>query len=267
MSLHSDIGPEKSLDVLGKDHYRKLYRNELDLEAEWLRRCAAEKVNSIEILLKRNGVIPQNILELGCGTGAVIQECQRRNLGTKYLAVDFAPEAIEYLREHVEGVEAIQGDITKPDFRIDDPIDLLILSHVLEHLENPTEFLCSIRESVIFKYAVIEVPLENLFYNRIKYLFFDRKTDKSGHVRFFTMRTFDKILQYGCLKIVDKRTYVPVLDMTTIRFVSNKDGLSKYRYLLKVFINQYLLKLFMPIWKRLFYAHYTALCNVRLSTE
>jgi SAM-dependent methyltransferase len=256
------MDPKKSSDISGKDHYRLLYQNELELEAEWLRRNAVEKVNSIEKLLKRNGIIPKTILELGCGTGAVIQECQRRNLGTKYSAVDFAPEAIEYLREHIEGVEAIQGDITKPDFHIDDPIDLLVLSHVLEHLENPTEFLGAIRKSVIFKYAVIEVPLENLFYNRVKYLFMDRKINKSGHVRFFTMRTFEKLLRSCCLKIVDGRTYVPVLDMATIRFVSDKDGLSKYRYLLKVFINQYLLKLFMPLWKRLFYAHYTVLCNV-----
>lgn len=256
------MGLKKSSDISGKDHYRKLYQNELELEAEWLRRGAVEKVNSIEKLLKRNRIIPKTILELGCGTGAVIQECQRRNLGTKYLAVDFAPEAIGYLREHVKGVEAIQCDITKPDFHFNDPIDVLVLSHVLEHLEDPAEFLVAIRKSIIFKYAVIEVPLEDLFYNKIKYLFMDRYNNKAGHVSFFTMRTFDKLLRSNFLRIVDGRTYVPVLDMETIRFVSDKDGLSRCRYLIKVFINKYFLKSFMPLWKRLFYTHYAVLCRV-----
>ena len=72
----------------GKDHYRLLYQTELEQEAEWLRRGAVEKVNSIEELLRRHDIKPRKLLELGCGVGAVIAECQRRNLAASYAGVD-----------------------------------------------------------------------------------------------------------------------------------------------------------------------------------
>jgi SAM-dependent methyltransferase len=253
---------QKPADMLGRDYYRLLYQDGLKSEAEWFRRVAVDKVDSIEQLLKRNGVIPKNILELGSGTGAVIQQCQRRNLGTKYLAVDYAPEAIEYLRDHSEGIEAIQADITAPDFYIHDPIDLLILSHVLEHLENPPEFLSAVKRSLRFKYAVIEVPLEDLFVPKMKSLLKDRTVNRSGHIQFFTMRTFERLISSSGFKIIDRRIYIPVLDMATIRFVSEKEGLSKSHYLYKLFTNHYLPILLKPLWKKWNYAHHAVLCTV-----
>ena len=40
--------------------------------------------------------------------------------------------------------------------RNDRKFDLLVLTHVLEHLENPTEFLCKFKK--FFRYVYIEVP-------------------------------------------------------------------------------------------------------------
>jgi SAM-dependent methyltransferase len=253
---------QKAAETLGKDHYRLLYQNELELEAEWLARGAGEKVNSIAQLLQRNEIEPKSILELGCGTGAVIKECQRRNLSEKYLAVDYAPEAIEYLRKHAEGIEAIQGDITDPDFHISDAVDLFVLSHVLEHLENPAAFLGAIKTSLRFRYAVIEVPLENLLASRIKSIVQDRTVNKAGHIQFFTSSTFERLLSSNGFKVIDRRTYVPILDVETIRFVSDKDGLSKLRYGQKLFTGHYLPSLMEPLWKKLYYAHHAVLCKV-----
>lgn len=208
----------KSSEMLGKDHYRLLYQTELEKEAEWLRLTAVEKVNSIERLLKRNKIRPKNMLELGCGVGAVIKECQRRSLAMKYMGVDYAPEAIDYIRNHSEGIETIQGDITDSDFYIDDTFDVVILSHVLEHLENPSDFLRVVKKSLKFSYAVIEVPLEDLIASRIKSVLRDKAANKAGHVQFFTSRTFENLLSSNGFKIVDRRTYVPILDTATMRW-------------------------------------------------
>lgn len=251
---------KKSSQILGKDHYRLLYQTELEKESEWLRRGAAEKVNSIEILMRSNAIKPKSILELGCGVGAVITECQRRGLATKYIGVDYATEAIEYLRKHSEGIEPLQADITDPNFCIDDPVDVLVLSHVLEHLENPAIFLEAMKKSVKFSYAVIEVPLEDLIGSRIKSVLRDRTANKAGHVQFFTARTFEHLLMTTGFKIIGRRTYVPILDRETIRFVSTKDGLARHMHLLKVFTNNYLPRVLNPFWKKLYYAHHAVLC-------
>lgn len=253
---------QKAAETLGKDHYRLLYQQELELEAEWLSRCATEKVNSIAQLLQRNQIEPKSILELGCGTGAVIKECQRRNISAKYFAVDYAPEAIEYLQNHSEGIEAIQGDITDSAFRIADAVDVVVLSHVLEHIENPVAFLDAIKASLHFRFIIIEVPLEDLFASKIKAIVRNRNVtnNKAGHVQFFTTGSFERLVRSCGFKIVDRRTYVPILDVETIRFVCKKDGLSRLRYLQKVITGHYLANLTKPLWKRLYYAHHAVLC-------
>ena len=250
----------KSSEVLGKEHYRLLYQTELEKEAEWLRRGAAEKVNSIEMLMSAHAIKPKSILELGCGVGAVITECQRRGLAGKYMGVDYSPEAINYLRKHSQGIEPIQGDITAPDFHLDEKFDVVVLSHVLEHLEDPAIFLGAMKSSVKFSYAVIEVPLEDLMASRMKSVLRDRTANKAGHVQFFTARTFEDLLNSNGFKIIDRRTYVPILDVDTIRFVSDKDGLARHSYLFKIFMSNFLPTVLNPLWKRLYYAHHAVLC-------
>jgi SAM-dependent methyltransferase len=251
---------KKSSAILGRDHYRRLYQTQLEEEAEWLWRGAAEKVNSIEILLHRNKIKPKIILELGCGVGAVITGCQRRNIAKKYIGVDYAPEAIEYLRKHSAGIEAIQSDIIGESYLNIDGCDVIILSHVLEHLEEPGKLLNAMKKLCKFSYAVLEVPLEDLAASRIKAVLRDRTANQAGHVQFFTDRSFEYLLRLNGYKIVDRRTYVPILDMETIRVVSKKDGLAWHRRLLKVLTSNCLPKICNPLWKRLYYAHHAVLC-------
>jgi 2-polyprenyl-3-methyl-5-hydroxy-6-metoxy-1,4-benzoquinol methylase len=251
---------EKSPDMSGKDHFRLLYQNELDAEAEWLRRTAAEKVNSIEILLERRSIRPKTILELGCGIGAVITECQRRSLAKKYIGVDYAAEAIDYLRSTSTGIETFQGDITDPAFYVADMCDVVVMSHVLEHLEDPARFLTAMKKALKFGCVVIEVPLEDLVASRIKSIFKNRITNKAGHVQFFTASSFEELLRSNGLTIVDRRTYVPILDMDTVRSLSEKDRLTGPRRVIKTLTGHYLPRLLYPLWKRLYYAHHAVLC-------
>ena len=251
----------KSARTSGKDHYRLLYQSELEKEAEWLRRGAGHKVNSIELLLSRNSIKPKTLLELGCGTGAVITECQRRNLSERYVAVDYAPEAIDYLRKHSTGIEPIQGDITDPTFRLNRPCDVVILSHVLEHLEDPAGFLAALRSSLKFTHAIIEVPLEDLAISKLKAVLKDRRASKAGHVQFFTPHTLEHLLKASGFRISDTRRYIPVLDMETIRFACDKNRMGRRQRFLMACTGNYLPRMLNPLWQRLYYAHYAVLCK------
>src|SRR5436190_370624 len=115
----------------GRDYYEEIYQNELELEAEWLRYGAVDNVNSVEILLNRHGIKPFTRLELGCGTGAVIAECQRRGLGQEFTAIDYSKEAIGFLESHSRAIHCMAADITDPDFKLDGYFDVVVLSHVL----------------------------------------------------------------------------------------------------------------------------------------
>lgn len=254
------MGLDASSAIRGKNYYRLLYQAELEQESEWLRRCSAEKAKSIEILTKRNYLKPCSIIELGCGVGAVINECKVRNIANRYMGIDYSREAIDYAKTHCEGIEFIHADITDPSFCMDNKFDILVLSHVIEHLECPNAFLSALRQSLEFSYAVIEVPLEDLLIGRLKDKIADyRTTNKAGHVNFFTIASFENLLISNGLEIVDRRTYVPVLDWNTIRFVCEKEGLSNTRQVVKV-IGNLLPLVLSPLWKKLYYAHHAVLC-------
>jgi trans-aconitate methyltransferase len=171
----------------GRDRYADIYREDVDAEAEWLAVGARKKVDSIEELLRSTGVQAGTLVELGCGSGAVIAECQRRELAAHYSGVDFSPEAVDFARAHHPRISFEQLDITQQEPSCG-RADVVVLSHVIEHLEAPGAVLS--RLPALGKYAVIEVPLEDLPASRIKNLFRDRTKNRAGHVAWFTADSF-----------------------------------------------------------------------------
>jgi predicted TPR repeat methyltransferase len=252
---------EKSAAVSGRDHYAQIYGSHLETEAEWLRMGAREKADSVEILLARHGIRPASLLELGAGTGAVIQECQRRGIAREYAAIDYSSDATEYLRAHSSGIDVVQADITDPALAAPaKEYDVVVASHVVEHLEEPERFLAGLRR-ISFGHAVIEVPLENLAAGRIKARLWDRTGNRAGHVQFFDVPAFEALLRRGGLEVVDRRVYAPVQRLENIRFVTRKNRRGTAGLIKAALTGRYLPMLLGPAWRRLYYAHCAVLAR------
>jgi SAM-dependent methyltransferase len=248
----------KQAGVSGRDHYDSLYQKQLANEAEWLDRTANHKADSIEYLLRKNGIPCGTMLELGCGTGSVIRECQRRGLSKSFIAVDYSESAIEYLREHSAGIETHVADVTDPAFVFDEPVDVVVLSHVIEHLERPHPFLKSLQK-IKFRYLIAEVPLDDLLMGRLSALAKeDRTQNTAGHVQFFTASSFRRLLRASDFEVMDSRRYLQLLDLSTIRFVCQKNR-SSYLIYLKMVVGRYLRLATGPLWARIFSANYAVL--------
>ncbi len=158
----------------GGDDYKMRYQSHFDAEAEWLKRSAIERVNSIQYFLKNNSISPDSILDIGCGTGAVLQELQNRNIGNKYVGVDYSLEAIENLRNNLQGIDTYVADITSANFSFDGRFDTVIMIHVLQHLNDPEKCLKSVLKQLDFSHIIIEVPFEDLLLNKLIYLLYFR---------------------------------------------------------------------------------------------
>ena len=243
----------------GRDDYALKYKGDIQHHAEWLRRGAVHKADSIEMLLKRHNIKPTSILELGCGTGAVLGELQRRGIAEKYYGVDFSEEAIQYMTELYPDVHGVAADIVEnpnPFGAIE--FDVVIVCHTIEHLERPMDFLNATKH-MAFHSLIAEVPLEDLFFGRIKALIKDRSTNAAGHVQFFTRDSFRELLSETGLTLEDERVYIPVLSMDTIKFAHGH--LSGLKYLQKLLVANVLPRLTGPLWSRLYYAHHAVLCK------
>jgi SAM-dependent methyltransferase len=100
------------------------------------------------------------VLDVGCGAGYLLVDLQR--CGFECLGIDFNEDLVRAANEQF-GVPAVLGDIR--DLRtLGRQFDLILLSHVLEHLDQPMQLLLDIREVLApGGYLVIEIPNRNWF--------------------------------------------------------------------------------------------------------
>ena len=244
----------------GRDHYNSLYEQELHQEAQWLDYGAKSKTDSIELLLRENHISPLSVLELGCGTGSILRELQRRHIGTDLIGIDYSSAAIEYARSVSHGIKYTQADIASTDPLLPhDHFDVIVISHVLEHLEAPEQFLQAIHR-ISFGVMIAEVPLEDLPVARIKTLIRDRKKNTAGHVNFFTARSFNALLRSAGFQVSAHRRYFPLSSVEAIEFGAHRNHLSPLHLAFSKATGHYLPR-YVPFWTYLYYGHYAVPCT------
>ena len=154
------------------------------------------------------------------------------------------------------------ADIVDAGFHLEEQFDVVILSHVLEHLEDPAVFLRAIKRRLHFRYLIIEVPLEDLFLLRIKASVVGRN-NPAGHVQFFTRKSFRLLLGQAGFAVDAERWFVPQMSAESIRFVCKKDRIGEIRMLYTLFTLCYLARILRPAWKRYWYSHLAVRCSIK----
>lgn len=242
----------------GRDFYAEKFRADLDRQAEWLRRGAGQKVDSIISLGRLEGLVLESVIEIGSGTGAVITELKKRGVGDRHFAVDYSEQAIAELRRVDPDIDAAVADITvSPDPFGQGPYDLAYATHVIEHLEEPETFLSAL-VNVPTRYFIAEVPLENLFFGKVKALFKDRSKHSAGHVQFFTGTTVEELIKRSGWRVVRSHTYAPYLDRETFDFAYGSS--SRLRRAIKWLTEYTLPRRLGSVWTSLYHAHHAVLC-------
>jgi len=102
-------------------------------------------------------VLPEgaSVIDIGCGSGLLVDRLAK--IGYQATGLDWSRSAIEYARKYYQGeyilVNVEQGlDVSRK-------FDCVVASHILEHLENPHEFLQSVKGLLEPDgYLVIAVP-------------------------------------------------------------------------------------------------------------
>lgn len=242
--------------------YETIYRDNLGAEAEWLKLGATAKAESVDLLTAHLRRPFATLCELGCGTGAVLEECMRRGLAQNYIGVDSSAEALVWLGERQHHVpRLIQHDLESGAPEVGTSVDLVVLSHVLEHLRIPQALLASLHDQC--SWLVAEVPLENqpvpraVAWTRSKILGRPRTDNLAGHVQFFSKRSFRKLMASTGWTIVSERRYL-AYNNTAIRYAARRNGSPLWRS----FAPYFLCKLFgRRIAMRLFCVHYAVLAT------
>ena len=172
-------------------HYEHIYSHHAAFGTEWRKIGARDKAENILSLCQ---CFPhRSILDIGCGDGAIIRELKR--FGDDIAGLEISQAAVSQCVNAGLNVALFNGStISYPD----KSIELAILSHVVEHLENPREVLYEAAR--VAQYVFVEVPLED---NRG--LKMDFVPNDVGHINFYSIKTIRQLLQTCGLEIKAQR--------------------------------------------------------------
>ena len=100
-----------------------------------------------------------NVLEFGSGYGHLANYFLKSNIVRNYYAIESDERCYEALKK-INLI--IYKNVDNINFKIN--FDILILSHILEHLTDPINFIISLKKKYNIKYIFIDVPCEDFKY-------------------------------------------------------------------------------------------------------
>ena len=165
----------------------------------WKGLNAIDKAANIQTMLGMEKV--ESVLEVGCGTGAILAELVKRGIGRTHRGIDLvAPDS--HLAPGAEQLSLSQFDGETIQFP-DRSFDFVYASHVVEHVLNPRGFLGEVAR-VAKRLIYLEVPCE--LHARLTHKDMQSTLD-IGHINSYSPESFALLCQTAGLKIIDIRLF------------------------------------------------------------
>ena len=156
-------------------------------EDRWREAGAAAKVANI---LSVCASVPHaSVLEIGAGQGAVLAGLSRAGFAERLAAVEVSASGVAAIRargiSELSECRLYDGATLPFD---EDAFDLVVLTHVVEHLEHPRQVLAEAGR--VGRHVFVEVPCEDtLTLSR------DYRPDGVGHINTYSPRSIRRLLQ------------------------------------------------------------------------
>ncbi len=183
------------------DRTRAHYADYSPAPNEWARLGALAKVENLDALTRD---LPRDsILEIGCGEGALLARMAELGIGRELFGLEISERSVDAVRSR--GIPTLTDVRSYDGGRVpysDDRFDLVVLSHVVEHLEHPRQLLYEAAR--VGRHVLVEVPLEDHW--RLPR---DFSLGAIGHINFYHARGMRRLLQSCELTVVGERIATP----------------------------------------------------------
>lgn len=150
-------------------------RKDYNIIADW-------KARNLVKLVPQN-FKPENILEVGCAFGVLLNNIADRLHIKKRVGVDISGKSIDVAKKLFPDCDFFQGTFDEfTDVRLNNVsekrFDLVVLSDIIEHVPDDLGFLKSVR--YYSSYVLLNLPLEKSFSTRNRQY---GEQDPSGHLK------------------------------------------------------------------------------------
>jgi ubiquinone/menaquinone biosynthesis C-methylase UbiE len=122
-------------------------------------RMLGAKYKAQHIIEVSEGCTFKKVLEVGAGDGSILKLLADQDFAPEYHAVEISDSGVEHIKlRNIKDLKSVQlFDGYQLPFE-DNSFDLIILSHVLEHVEHERILLREIKR--VARHSIIEVPLD-----------------------------------------------------------------------------------------------------------
>ena len=186
------------------DFYEEFWSDQAYHEAYALDSALRDRIPAIEYLwtgLEK----PASLLDFGCGNGVLTYWLTKFGYGCRVVGIDVSLSAIKQARNQysAEGLSFLHISEGIPD----EHYDMVVSSHVLEHVEDPVAALNELRN--FGECFVLEVPLEDCLWAnfRARLTKRHRADNPLGHLHFWTRNSFTTLLSNCGFHVVKEYHY------------------------------------------------------------
>jgi len=204
--------------------YDNFYTNS---DVAWRMLGASYKARNIVDVCKN--IKPKKVLEVGAGDGSILHFLNEWNFAPELYALEIAQSGVDIIKRRK--LSLLKDAQTFDGYKIpygDDAFDLVILAHVLEHVEHERILLRELKR--VAKYIVVEVPKDYRFGvdTRMKH-FLDY-----GHINMYTPTSVRFLLQSEGLEILEDKISMTAPETVKFNEFINKKATKTFTKNLKI---------------------------------
>jgi SAM-dependent methyltransferase len=186
----------------------------LERNPSWHAEDAAWKAEQIMAMVRRHGLAPRRVGEIGCGSGDLLAHLSEMlGIGVDFHGYDVALDAMEIARpksrrnlmfHHGDGIEDSGADF-----------DLVLVVDVLEHVEDCIGFARRVAKLGTDK--IFHIPLEVSVQTVLRATPIQASRERWGHLHFFTEETALATIAAAGMTVVDSTFTFTSLDLPAER--------------------------------------------------
>ena len=157
------------------------------------------KARQIEKILRRNGLVPCSVAEVGCGTGEILVQLQKVFPNSDYFGFEVSPQAFSL---------CLERESSRVHFQLKDLLaeeagyfDLLLAIDVFEHIDDYLGFLKRLKDKARFK--IFHIPLDLSLQTLLRVSPILKQREVVGHLHYFFKDTALATLKYCGYEVID----------------------------------------------------------------